>query len=142
MNEIDFETLKSLVFDNIVHLTSPLGRPPTYDEFLYAAAKVKRILPILGKNVSDAEFDKILRSVRAGLTVQMKDEEACIEEPAGHKKWLNAVKSDIDWFFWTRYEKYLRLDKNWSPTLTATLNVTTNKILDLMGNSRSNIRWT
>ena len=85
---------------------------------------------------------KIIRSVLADLTVQMEDEKACIEEPAEHKKWLNVSKSDIDWFFWTRYEKYLRLDKNWSPTLTATLNVTTNKILDLMGNSRSNIRWT
>ncbi len=92
----DFENVKGLVFDNIVRLTNPLGRPPTYDELLDAADKVKKILPILGKNVSDADFDKILRSVRAGLTVQMEDEEACIEEAAGHKKWLNTAKSDID----------------------------------------------
>lgn len=92
----DFEAVKGLVFDNIVRLTNPLGRPPTYDEFNTAANKVKQILPILGKDVSDADFEKILRAVRAGLTVQMEDEDACLEEPVGHKKWLNAVKSDID----------------------------------------------
>lgn len=93
-------------------MTNPLGRPPTYDEFNAAAAKVKQILPILGKDISGDDFEKILRAVRAGLTVQMEDEEACIEELVGHKKWLNAVKSNIDWFFWTHYEKYLRHDKN------------------------------
>ena len=67
----------------------------------------------------------------------MEDEEACIEETVGYKKWLNAVKSDIDCFFWTRYEKYLRHDKNWSPTLIAALNATSDKILDLTCNPRS-----
>lgn len=137
MTDTEFETAKGIVFDNIVRLTNPLGRPPAYDEFLAAAAKAKQILKIYGKDVSAADFDKILRAVRAGLTVQMEDDEAVIDDDAAHKKWLAAVKSDIDWFFWTRYENYLRHDKNWSPTLTAALNVASDKILDLTGNPRS-----
>ncbi len=132
----DFENLKSLVFANIVNLTNPLERPPTYEEFRNAADKVKQILPILGKNVSDNEFEKIIRAIRSNFTVQMEGAETFIEN-SEHKKWLNAAKSDIDWFFWTRYEKYLRLDKNWSPVLTAALNTTSDKILDLMGDPRS-----
>ncbi len=137
MTDTDFEAVKGIIFNNIALLMNPLGRSPTYDEFQDAAAKVKQALPFLGWSVSDDEFDKILRAVRAGLTVQMEDDEACIEDAATYKKWLAAAKSDIDWFFWTRYEKYLRLDKNWSPTLTAALNVTTDKILDLAGDPRS-----
>ena len=137
MTDTEFESVKGIVFDNIALLTNPLGRQPTYDEFLAAADKVKQILPILGKNVSDADFDKILRAVRADLTVQMEDDEAFIEDTTEHKKWLAAAKSDIDWFFWTRYEKYLRLNKNWSPTITAALNVTSDRILDLTGDPRS-----
>lgn len=134
MTDTEFENAKGIVFDNIVRLTNPLRRPSAYDEFLAAAAKVKQALPHLGWDVSAADFDKILRAVRAGLTVQMEDDEAVIEDAAAHKKWLAAVKSDIDWFFWTRYENYLRHDKNWSPTLTAALNVASDKILDLTGN--------
>ena len=137
MIESEFEQVKDLVFGNIALLIKPLNRPPTYVEFLKFADKAKQILSLLGKNISDEEFEKILRAVRAGLTVQMEGEDACIEEHNAHKKWLNSAKGDIDWFFWTRYEKYLLYDKNWSPNLTATLNETSDKILDLMGDPRS-----
>ena len=133
----DFEQIKDIVFSNIVNLIKPLGRVPTETDLLYAVEKVKKILPILGYTVSDDEFEKIFRAVRPSLTVQMDGEAACIEGNENHKKWLNSAKSDINWFFWTRYEKYLRLDKNWSPTLTAALNTTSDRILDLMGDPRS-----
>lgn len=137
MIESEFEQARDLVFGNIALLMKSLNRPPTYEEFLNFADKARQILSLLGKDISDEEFEKILRAVRAGLTVQMECEDACIEESGEHKKWLNSAKSDIDWFFWTRYEKYLQHDKNWSPNLTATLNDTSDKILDLMGDPRS-----
>lgn len=136
MTENEFEVAKNIVFDNIINLTNSAERPPTDNEFNVSAAKVKQILPILGYTVSDEEFEKILRTVRANFTVQMDGEEAFIEG-GEHKKWLDSVKSNLDWFFWTRYENYLRHDKKWLPALTAALNTTTNKILDLMGNPNS-----
>ena len=137
MTESEFEQVKELVFANITTLAKPLNRPPTQKEFFDFAEKAKSIVSMLGYNVSDDEFEKILRAVRVNFTVQMEGEDACIEEENEHKKWLNAVKSDVDWFFWTRYEKYLQLDKHWSASLTAALNETSDKILDLMGNPRS-----
>ena len=82
MTDTEFENAKGIVFDNIVRLTNLLRRPPAYDEFLAAAAKVKQALPHLGWDVSAADFDKILRAVRVGLTVQMEDDEAVIEDAA------------------------------------------------------------
>lgn len=139
MTENEFDNVKGIVFNNIVLLANTLERLPTHDEFKKFASRVRQALPILcpAIKVSDAEFKKILRAIRAGLTVQMEGEEVFIEEPIGHKKWLNVAKSEIDWFFWTRYERYLRIDKNWSPTLTAALNTTSDRILDLMGAPRS-----
>ena len=58
MTDTEFNDAKGIVFDNIVRLTNPLGRPPAYDEFLAAAAKAKQILKIYGKDVSAADFDK------------------------------------------------------------------------------------
>lgn len=139
MTQVEFDAVKDSVFSTIVSLTKPLNRPPTNQEFLTAANKAKQALSIFHPtiNVSDAEFDKILRAIRSNFTVQMEGEDACIEEHNAHKKWLNSAKGDIDWFFWTRYEKYLLYDKNWSPNLIATLNETSDKILDLMGDPRS-----
>ena len=139
MTQVEFDAVKDSVFSTIVSLTKPLNRPPTNQEFINAANKAKQALPIFHPtiNVSNDEFDKILRAIRSNLTVQMEGEDACIEEHNAHKKWLNSAKGDIDWFFWTRYEKYLLYDKNWSPNLTATLNETSDKILDLMGDPRS-----
>ena len=136
MTDDEFAQATELVWSNMLTLTKPLAQPPTDEQFRANAAKIRQALKILCPDVSDADYKKILRIVRANMTVRMDDAEIVLESNA-HKKWLDAVKSNVDWFFWTRYEKYLQHDKNWSPNLTATLNDTSDKILDLMGDPRS-----
>lgn len=138
MTEQEFEQAKDAVWSNLALLTKNLGHPPTEAEFQSNADKIKPILPVLLPDikVSDADYEKILRAVRGNFTVQMEGEEAFIES-GEHQKWLDSVKGNVEWFFWTRYEKYLRADKNWLPALTAALNTTTDKILDFTGNPNS-----
>ena len=142
MTEQEFEKAKKKVLSRIIMQLEDLDRSPTEAEFCAVAEKVKqRLLPELredhGINISDDDYKEILRGIRANITVQMEGEDAVIEGGDEHKKWLNSVKSKINWAFWTRYEMYLLLDKKWPPVLTAALNTTTNRILDLMGNPNS-----
>lgn len=137
MTETQFAQAKEIVWSNITTLISSLGHPPTDDEFRSIAARIKPIPSmLLSVDISDADYEKILRAVRGKVTVQMAGEDAVVEN-GEHEKWLDSVRADIDWFFWTRYEKYLRIDKKWSPVLTAALNTTTDNILDLMGKPNS-----
>ena len=137
MTETQFAQAKDLVWSNITTLINNLGHPPTDDEFQNIAAKVKPIPSlILSVEISDADYEKILRAVRANVTVQMAGEETFIEG-GEHKKWLDSVRADVDWFFWTRYEKYLRFDKKFPSAQIAALNTATDKILDFTGNPNS-----
>lgn len=142
MTDQEFEKAKKKVLSRIIMQLEDLDRSPTEAEFCAVAEKVKqRLLPELredhGINISDDDYKEILRGIRANITVQMEGEDAVIEGDGKHEKWLNSVKSKINWAFWTRYEMYLRLDKKWPPVLTAALNTTTNRILGLMGNPNS-----
>lgn len=137
MTEQEFEQAKDIVWNNILTMTKKFDRLPTEAEFQAFVAKIRPIPSmLLSVEISDDDYEKVVRAVRANFTVQMEGEEAFIES-GEHQKWLDSIKSNVDWFFWTRYEKYLRLDKNWSPALTAALNTTTDNILDFMGNPNS-----
>ena len=136
MTDDEFAQATELVWSNMLTLTKPLAQPPTDEQFRTNAVKIRQALKILCPDVSDAEYKKILRIVRANMTVRMDDAEIVLESNA-HKKWLDAVKSNVDWFFWTRYEKFLRGDKKLSSVVTATLNATSDRILDLAGDPNS-----
>ncbi|MBR1807623.1 MAG: Z1 domain-containing protein [Selenomonadaceae bacterium] len=138
MTDIESARVTETAWKNVVDQTEPLGRPPTEAEFQAVADKIKLILPILHPNIkiSADDYEKIFRTIRGKITVQMSGTDAVVES-GKHQKWLDSVRADVDWFFWTRYEKYLRLDKKWSPVLTAALNTTSDNILDLTGKPNS-----
>ena len=138
MTDIESARVTETAWKNIVDQTESFGRPPTESEFQAVADKIKLILPILHPNIkiSADDYEKIFRTIRGKITVQMSGTDAVVES-GKHQKWLDSVRADVDWFFWTRYEKYLRLDKKWSPVLTAALNTTSDNILDLTGKPNS-----
>ena len=136
MTDNEFAQATEFAWNTMLTLTKFFAQPPTVSQLNAAAVRVRQTLKTLFPDVSDADCKKILRSVRAKMTVRMDDEEIILENDA-HKIWLNAVKSNVDWFFWTRYEKFLRGVKQWSPVVTAALNTTSDKILDLAGDPNS-----
>ena len=72
------------------------------------------------------------------IGVQMSGKEYVLEdEPLEHKKWLVDAKPTIEWKFWKRYRDYLIKEKFWNDNLIDALDNTSDKILDLMGDPRS-----
>lgn len=137
MTDAEFEGAKNMAHGIIANFINSLERLPTETDFNDFATRTKDMLKYGGYNISDDDFEKIRRSVRAKVTVEMDGEDIEIVDGKEHKKWLDDIKSKVDWFFWTRYEDYLLQIKHWPQNLVTALNTTSDKILDYMGNPNS-----
>ena len=137
MTDEEFIRAKKLVFSTISALIG--DSVPTEEEFRDAASKVREGLKIFfpSVTVSDEDYGKIIDSVRENMTVQMSGTETLITSKDKHRAWLHEIRGKTDWFFWGRYDKYLRLDKSWSLAIVASLDTASDKILDLLGNPNS-----
>lgn len=105
--------------------------PPTEEEFCDLAQTIR---PDTGPfAVTDEEFAEILGRLRKSIVVQMDVGVFIDEKKASHKSWLPSRRSDLDFFFWGRYKKYLEEIKHWNPRVTATLDKVSDEIVDLLG---------
>ena len=88
--------------------------------------------------VTDSEFQEILIRLKTNLVIQMDIGVFINDRNRGHKSWLPARRSELDFFFWNRYKKYLEEAKHWNPRVTASLDKVSDEIVDLLGNPKSN----
>ena len=124
------EPLKNIISAYIN--TMYANTPPTEAEFNVAADNMreanKKLMPI-----SDEEFELIKKELRESIVVTM-DTGVCLRDiNNGHKSWLPAKRSEIDFYYWDRYKKYLEEIKNWNPRVTAKLGQVSDEILDQCG---------
>lgn len=110
--------------------------PPNETEFLQEANTIRtsmsRVLPVI-----DSEFEEILVRLKTNLVIQMDIGVYINDRNRGHKSWLPARRSDLDFFFWNRYKKYLEEAKHWNPRVTASLDKVSDEIVDLLGDPKS-----
>ena len=55
--------------------------------------------------------------------------ERTLEGDDDHQDWLEAARDTIEWNFWSRYERYLEMDKGWAPAQVRKLGDVTDFIL-------------
>lgn len=83
--------------------------------------------------VSDDVFENMCRGLREQLVVDI-DPGVCIRDTkSDHQSWLPARRSDIEFFYWNRYRKYLENEGKWTPRMTSGLGKVSDEILDLCG---------
>ncbi|MDF2523776.1 MAG: hypothetical protein K0R31_1417 [Clostridiales bacterium] len=111
--------------------------PPNEGEFLLEANTIRTnmssVFPVL-----DSEFQEILVRLKSNLVIQMDIGIFINDRNRGHKSWLPARRSELDFFFWNRYKKYLEEAKHWNPRVTASLDKVSDEIVDLLGDPKSN----
>lgn len=110
--------------------------PPVEAEFLAEAAAIRAGMATM-ISVSDNEFDEILKHLKTNLVIQMEVGVYINDRNRGHKSWLPARRSELDFFFWNRYKKYLEEIKHWNPRVTASLDKVSDEIIDLLGDPRN-----
>lgn len=118
---------ESYIYQNIK------GRPPNEQEINDVVEHLKR-----GFNATEQDAKKVIASLQARLTVTMDTGDSVNKK---YEPWLNSRKSDIDFFYWNRYEKYLNIDKKWNKSIVATIDHVTDKILDLSGDPLQQGSW-
>lgn len=110
--------------------------PPNEAEFLQEAdtirAGMSNAIP-----VTDSEFQEILLRLKTNLVIQMDIGIYINDRNRGHKSWLPSRRSELDFFFWNRYKKYLEEAKHWNPRVTASLDKVSDEIVDLLGDPKS-----
>lgn len=93
----------------------------------------------VGKIDRDSIIDKLVMKYCADLSVTKRIGFAYADDET--HPWLNEVKSDIDWFYWSRYKNYLLRAKKWSPAAVRSVENDTKAILDLMANPQTDLAF-
>lgn len=109
--------------------------PPTEEEFLALARTMRASMSLFP--VTDEEFAEVLVRLRAAIVIQMDVGVFINDRNTPHKSWLPSRRADLDFFFWSRYKKYLEEIKHWNPRVTATLDKVSDEIVDLLGDPQS-----
>jgi hypothetical protein len=127
-------TDNAINLENAVLMTLTRERIPSEAEVLGLATALRSIA---NYNVSDDEFEEVIRRLHARLLITM-DTGSVIKEP--WQSWLPARKPDITPYYWDRYAKYLMKD-GWPPKVVTTLDRVTDEVLDLLGNPAVESSW-
>lgn len=112
--------------------------PPNEEEFMAEATDLRGRL---GLPVSDEEFEQIVKNLKAALLVAMDVGVSIVDPDSTHQSWLPARRSEIDFFYWNRYKKYLETVKGWNTRVTANLDTVSTEILDLLGDPKNDQTW-
>ena len=91
----------------------------------------------IGATVDDEMYTEIRNKLLENVSVDMNGEEAYISDEAEYMPWLDSHRGDIGWRYWERYKKYLKTGKKWPLKVVDSLNQSSDRILDLMGNPKS-----
>lgn len=119
--------------ESAVTATLPRNRRPTEDEVRERAEAMRLVF-----EVSDAEFDQLLRVLHAHLAIEMDLGSAI--KAVDHTPWLAARKADITPFYWERYRRWL-LREGRPPLVVTSLDSVTDEMLDLTGDPTRSGMW-
>lgn len=109
---------------------------PTEEEFRKEADQIRDSFMTVYA-VDDAEYQEILAKLRSNITIKMDVGVYINDRNTRHQSWLPARRADLDFFFWSRYRRYLEIDKHWNTRVISTLNQVSDDILDLLGDPES-----
>lgn len=84
-------------------------------------------------DVNDPDLDELIKN-----KVVIKEDKPLIFETQSYSPWLDTKKSDIDWKFYNRYQKYLLQRKKWNWGAIQSINEITDNILNHMRDPKIN----
>lgn len=128
------EMMKNVLFTTIN--TKYKEVPPNEEEFLAEANRMRESVSGLYP-VTDSEYEEILAYLKATLVIQMDIGVYINDRNQKHQSWLPARRAELDFFFWSRYKRYLEQAKHWNTRVTASLDKVSDEIVDLLGDPAS-----
>ena len=106
--------------------------PPTEDEFTIEATSFRKVMEA-GYPISDADFNNMLKSLKADLVLIIGDGYFITGQDSAHAPWISARRADIEFYYWNRYKAYLKQKNGWNSSIISNLDRVTDEIMDLLG---------
>jgi len=91
--------------------------------------------------VTDLDIGVLVAELESDYQTLIGVERALVSEDDGWAPWLNKRKAEVDWFFWDRYQQYLRTEKSWPKQTVERLDQTTDKVLGYISNPEIKGAW-
>lgn len=88
---------------------------------------------------NEAEIMDAFRRLETSFSIRMKV--GALFQAEDYKPWLSERQGDIDWYYWTRYRKYLLTTKCFPPHVVRTLDDITDKIVDNLEDPEKEGAW-
>lgn len=132
------EQLEGMISANINTLFKEV--PPSEAEFDRIADKLRQSLDSFC-SVTEDEFEDLKRRLKANIVVVMDIGVVIKDDKRPHQSWLPTRRSELDFFFWNRYKKYLEEIKHWNPRVTGNLGRVSDEIVDLLGDPKANCNF-
>ncbi len=104
--------------------------------------KVKAVLSMLSTmgQTEGIDEEQLVRDLESRFNTWM-GMGTVLEDIQDHQIWLPDRKSEIQWKFWNRYERYLEEEKGWSPNVVRRLGQVTDAILERLEDPDRPGRW-
>lgn len=125
-------TGNELKIENLVVTAISPDKLPTEEDILKLVQGFRAMFPI-----SEEETKEVLRRLHARLRIDMDIGISIVED---HRPWLSARKSEIDPYYWDRYQRYL-IQTRWPPRVVTMLDRVTDEVLDLTGDPVKTDPW-
>ncbi len=111
-----------------------LDPPPSESDMDNALARMSAAFGALPEITLEA---RRLLHARFAIRMDLGETLTGVDE---HEKWLDVRRGSIDPFYWTRYREML-VNGGWSPRVAATLDRSTDELLDLLGDPSGKNPW-
>jgi len=110
--------------------------PPSEDNFMVEASALRSVAP-----VSSEEFETVMKNLKAALLITMDVGVFISDLDSDHQSWLSSRRAELDFYYWSRYKRYLEDVKGWNSRVTANLDTVSSEIVDLLGDPLSSKPW-
>jgi len=103
--------------------------------------KVKKIRDMIsGENLHSIDWETLVRDIESRCNVWI-GAGTVLEYQEDHIPWLPDRRSQIQWKFWKRYERYLEEEKAWSDKTVRGLGEFTDQILERLEDPQRPSKW-
>ena len=101
----------------------------------------QRVVEMLrGLPDSPVDLERLVRELESRFSIWIGSSTA-LDDFRNHIEWLAGRRNDIEWRFWTRYERLLAERKLWAPATISRLDQTTDQVLSRLEDPQREGRW-
>lgn len=137
VDEKKVENAQNFLYMFIMQKSESVNKVFTRDEL---KAEVNTILPTLKMmtgELNEDEYQRVIAALEGRITVKMVGIETLLEDKKSeHKKWFISRRANLEMKHWGRYYDYLRLTKKWPIASISSLDTSSDRIMDLIGDPK------